>query len=115
MNRLLVVTSVYAVLNATGLFTLRHAMDGTGGDSVGSVLLKPVTLVGVGLYGASFVLFVLTLRHYPLTVVFPIFVGAGYAAAAIGGWAVLREGVSFLGFLGVLLVGIGVVLVQLGR
>lgn len=112
MNRLLVATSVYVALNASGLFVLRRAMNDGDDAALVATLLRPIALCGIALYGASFLVFMASLRHYPLTLVFPVFAGAGYVAVVLGGWLLFSEPISAGRVLGVVLVGIGIVLLQ---
>jgi len=110
--RLAAITALYVALNATGVFLLRDAMSGSSGQRLSSAL-QPALLLGVLCYGLSFVTFVLTLRSYSLSLVFPLLSGAAYAAIAIGSWAFLDEPMPLLRVAGIVAIGTGIVLVQL--
>jgi small multidrug resistance pump len=113
LNGLLGLTIVYVALNATGLLLLRSALRGTGGSSMLSTVLAPRTLIGILFYGCSFLTFIYSLRHHPLTVVFPVFSGCAYAVVVASAWAFLDESASPVQLAGVFAIGVGLVLVQL--
>ncbi len=112
-NGLLALTIVYVALNATGLLLLRSALRGTGESSMVSTVLGPRTLIGIVFYGCSFLTFIYSLRHHPLTVVFPVFSGCAYAVVVASAWVFLGESASTIRLVGVLAIGVGLVLVQL--
>jgi small multidrug resistance pump len=112
-NGLLGLTIVYVALNATGLLLLRSALKGTADSGLTSTVLSTRTIVGVLFYGCSFLTFIYSLRHHPLTVVFPIFSGSAYAVVVASAWVFLDETASTIQLVGVLAIGIGLILVQL--
>ena len=112
VNGLPLLTVLYVALNAGGLFLLRDALAGTSGQPLVEAILRPRVAFGFALYASSFLTFMWALRSHPLTTVFPLFAGAGYAAVAVGGWTLLNEEVTLLKVVGVVLIGVGVVLVQ---
>jgi multidrug transporter EmrE-like cation transporter len=113
LNGLLGLTIVYVALNATGLLLLRSALRATGESSLVSAVLAPRTLIGILFYGCSFLTFIYSLRHHPLTVVFPVFSGCAYAVVVASAWAFLDESASTIQLAGVFAIGVGLVLVQL--
>jgi small multidrug resistance pump len=66
-------------------------------------------------YIASFALLALTLKHLSLGTTYAIWSGVGTLAIAVVGQAVYHELISFTTAAGIALVGVGVVLVHLGR
>ena len=58
----------------------------------------------------SFVLWLVTLQRYPVTTVYPVFVGAGFVGVALGGWLVLGEPFGAGRAVGALVVLAGIVL-----
>jgi multidrug transporter EmrE-like cation transporter len=110
---LLGLTLVYVTLNATGLLLLRSALKAGTDSSLASTVLAPRTIIGILFYGCSFLTFILSLRHHPLTVVFPIFSGSAYAVIVASAWIFLGEAATTVQLAGVLAIGIGLVLVQL--
>jgi multidrug transporter EmrE-like cation transporter len=113
LNGLLGLTIVYVALNATGLLLLRSALKGTGDSSLAGTVLTPRTILGVLFYGCSFLTFIYSLRHHPLTVVFPVFSGCAYAVVIASAWAFLDESASTIQLFGLFAIGVGLVLVQL--
>lgn len=113
LNGLAGLTVVYVALNATGLLLLRSALKGSAESSLATTVLSPRTIVGVLFYGCSFLTFIYSLRHHPLTVVFPVFSGSAYAVVVASAWAFLDESASTVQLAGVLAIGVGLVLVQL--
>lgn len=114
MSDLRISTIVYVVLNAVGLLLLRAAMKqiGEAGTMVFADVLRPGLVAGVVAYGASFVVFIGTLRHHELSVVFPLYSGLAYAAAMLAAWLLLDEVMDAWKLLGLMAVGVGVVLLQ---
>jgi multidrug transporter EmrE-like cation transporter len=113
VNGLLGLTVVYVALNATGLLLLRSALKGSAESSLASTVLTPRSILGVLFYGCSFLTFIYSLRHHPLTVVFPIFSGSAYAIVVASAWVFLDESASTIQLAGVCAIGVGLVLVQL--
>jgi multidrug transporter EmrE-like cation transporter len=73
--------------------------------------LTPGAGLGAVLYVASFALWLVTHQRYPVTSVYPVFVGTGFVGVALGGWLVLGERFSAVRALGALVVFVGIVLV----
>jgi multidrug transporter EmrE-like cation transporter len=113
LTGLLSLTVIYVALNATGLLLLRSALKGTADSSLSTTVLSPRTIMGVLFYGCSFLTFIYSLRHHPLTVVFPVFSGSAYAVVVASAWAFLDESSSAVQLAGVFAIGVGLVLVQL--
>ena len=102
----------YALLSTSGLLLLRRALDveRSPGDGLLDRVLTPGAMLGGALYVASFALWLVTLRHYPVTTVYPVFVGAGFVGVAVGGWLVLGEELDASHALGALVVLVGIAL-----
>lgn len=109
--RLFPLLIVYTLFNTAGLMVLRRALDEqqSPGESLAERLLTPTVFGGGLLYAASFAVWLLTLGKYPVTTVYPAFVGASFVGIALGGWLVLDENVTLVHVFGGLLVlsGIG--------
>lgn len=81
--------------------------------SAGLTRLVPAAM-SLGGYAASFYLLAQALRYIPVSVAYAIWAGAGTAAVALIGFAVLREPASISKVAGVCLVIAGVVMLNLG-
>ncbi len=110
--RLLTLLAGYVLLSTGGLLLLRRALDveRSPGDGFLEKALTPIAAVGALLYVASFVLWLVTLQRHPVTMVYPVFVGAGFVGVALGGWLVLDETFDTVRALGAVVVLIGIVL-----
>ena len=110
--RLATLLGGYVLLSTSGLLLLRHALDvdRSRGDGFLEKVLTPGAALGGVLYAASFVLWLVTLQRYPVTTVYPVFVGAGFVGVALGGWLVLGERFDATRAIGALVVLVGIVL-----
>lgn len=110
--RLAVLLLGYVILSTSGLLLLRGSLDveRSPGDGFLEKLLTPAAAAGAVLYVASFVLWLVTLQRYPVTTVYPVFVGAGFVGVALGGWLVLDEAFGAVRAVGALVVLVGIVL-----
>jgi multidrug transporter EmrE-like cation transporter len=105
---LVATVAAYMMTNASGFLLIasaRHAGSPTG------VLRNPGLLIGVFLYGISFLIWVVALQKFPATTVYPLFIGGGYTATTIASVAFLGESISPLKGVGMAVVGLGVVMV----
>ena len=100
---------VYVALSTAGLLLLRSRLG--SGAGLGDLVTDPRLLVGAACYAASFLTWLLALRHFEITRAFPIFLGSSYAAVTIGAVLVLGEHLTGLRVTGIVLVGLGIVLV----
>jgi small multidrug resistance pump len=110
--RLLTLLACYVLLSTGGLLLLRRTLDveRAPGEGFLEKVLTPGAAVGAVLYAASFVLWLVTLQRYPVTTVYPVFVGAGFVGVALGGWLVLGERLDAARVVGALVVLVGIVL-----
>ena len=111
---LLATVLVYAVLNASGLLLLRVALQTPrGGDerTLGALLSDPRLFAGGLLYVLGFVTWLATLRTHPLSTVYPIFVGVGYASVVIASLWLLDERATVAKVGGLVLIGLGLIFV----
>ena len=99
----------YVTLSTSGLLLLRSRLG--GGETPASLVLEPLFLLGAACYAASFLVWLLALRHFEITRAFPIFLGASYAAVTVGAVLILGEHVGPLRLAGIVLIGGGIVLV----
>lgn len=107
-------TVAYVVLSTAGLLLLRSALgggdDATGVSHVSLLLSNPAFIVGACLYAISFLTWMLALRRFAITTVYPLFIGSGYTAVTLGSLIFLGESLSITGAVGIVLIGAGVVL-----
>jgi multidrug transporter EmrE-like cation transporter len=110
--RLVTLLCSSALLSTGGLLLLRRTLDveRSPGDTFLEKVLTPGAIVGGALYVASFALWLFTLQRYPVTTVYPAFVGAGFVGVALGGWLVLGERFDAVRAIGALVVLFGIVL-----
>src|SRR5687767_7383325 len=83
----------YTVFNTAGF---DGAAPGTRRAAIAGCIarrapLTPAVVGGGFLYSASLTAWLLTLGKYPVTTVYPVFVGASFIGIALGGWLVLDE------------------------
>jgi multidrug transporter EmrE-like cation transporter len=106
-------TATYVALTTSGLLLVRRSLPRVSGSPGGlaSLLDHPQLIAGCVLYAFSFLTFLLALRRFELSIVYPLFVGCAYAAVALGSWLVLDERISIARALGIAVVGIGLLLV----
>ncbi|WP_158545934.1 multidrug efflux SMR transporter [Blastococcus sp. TF02A-30] len=105
----------YVVLGVVGLVLLR-AHIGTAASLVrsGELLRGPVLLAALGAlsYATSFVLWLVVLARVPLSVAYPIAVGATIAMSTLLAWLLLHEPMSVRLVLGLVTIVVGVALVS---
>lgn len=105
--------AAYALLSTGGVLLLRSALKDVDELSFGAVrtlLVEPAFLVGFLLYALSFVTWLLALRRYEVTAIFPVFVGVGYACVVLGGYLFLGESLSAGRVAGILVIFAGMAL-----
>jgi multidrug transporter EmrE-like cation transporter len=83
-----------------------------GGKSIWEHFLhEPRLAIGIFCYGLSFLIWLIALRSYALTTVYPLFIGVGYSSVVLASFIILGENASLVRVVGIAFVGIGVVLV----
>ena len=85
---------------------------GAGAESFAAQVLDPRTLLGLGLYGASALFYIVALRRIPMSVALPS-TAMSYVAAALVGYWVFGETLGGQQVAGVTLIAAGVVLLAL--
>lgn len=105
-------TAIYVCLSTSGLLLLRRSLPRLGhGQLLAELSSQPEVFVGGLLYVLSFLTFLLALRRFQLSLVYPVFLGCGYVAVALGSWLILDERFSVSRVVGITVVGVGLVLV----
>ena len=102
----------YVALSTSGLLLLRYAMDSKRSPEEGVVasVLSLSAVAGGALYVASFAVWLVALQRYPVTTVYPVFVGAGIVGVAVAGSLILGEPFGTAHAVGTIVVLAGVVL-----
>jgi len=103
--KLLLVFIAYVLLSAYGLYKLK----------VSSSYIDPGFALGVGLYGAGFVVWLYLLKSNPLSYIFPVAAGSLILATSILGIVNLNEAVSAAKVSGIILIIVGISLLTIGR
>lgn len=84
----------------------------TLGDPMAALSNWPFWL-GLGLYGAAFLLYAAALARLPLNVAHPVLTSGAIAAVALCSWLIFREPFHWTTIAGILLVVVGVMLITL--
>lgn len=92
-----------------GADAARATPRGPGGE-LGSLLLSPMVMVGIGLYGLGALLWLFVLARAPLSLAYP-FVGLGFILTMAAGAFYLGEQVGAARVAGTLMIAAGCVLV----
>jgi multidrug transporter EmrE-like cation transporter len=107
-------TVTYVALSTSGLLLLRRSLprlSHTPGGLLADLANHPQVIAGGALYALSFFTFLLALRRFDLSLVYPLFAGCAYVAVVLGSWLVLEERLSLGRGVGIAVIGIGLILV----
>jgi multidrug transporter EmrE-like cation transporter len=105
--RLIVYAAIYTTLATLGLVVLRRSLADA---SFSELVRAPGLYAGGLLYAASFGTFLLSLRHFEVLTVFPLFTGIAYATVAVASALYLDEPLTLARVAGIALVAAGAVL-----
>jgi multidrug transporter EmrE-like cation transporter len=92
---------LYSVVSSAGLTMLKLAPQ----------LVSLTFVVGFGLYGIGFLMWLYILKILPLSVAFPIAAGSLLVATQLGGVLVLGERFTALRLVGLIIISIGILVV----
>lgn len=104
----------YALLSTGGVLLLRSSLEDSAGFSTATIrtlLTEPRFLLGFAFYALSFLTWLLALRRYEVTRIFPVFIGAGYCAVVAGAAVFLGEELSLSRAAGIAVILAGILLV----
>jgi multidrug transporter EmrE-like cation transporter len=104
-------TVTYVALSTSGLLILRRSLPKIPSVGVSEVLAHPWVIAGATLYALSFFTFLLALRRFDLSLVYPLFLGSAYVVVAFGSWLVLEERISLDRGVGIAVIGVGLIFV----
>lgn len=105
--RLIAYAAAYTTLATLGLVVLRRTLADA---AVSEAARAPGLYLGGALYAASFGTFLLSLRHFQVLTVFPLFTGIAYATVAVAAAVFLDEPLTWARVAGIGLVAAGAVL-----
>jgi multidrug transporter EmrE-like cation transporter len=105
--RLAAYALAYTTLATAGLVVLRRTLEGA---SITELARTPGLYAGGLLYAASFGTFLLSLRHFEVLTVFPLFTGITYATVVVASALFLDESLTPARLAGIALVAAGAVL-----
>ena len=74
------------------------------------ILQNSLLVLGVILFGISFLFYLFSLSKFQLSVIYPIFVSAGIIIVALASWFFLKETLSVLQILGIISIIFGIFL-----
>jgi drug/metabolite transporter (DMT)-like permease len=115
----LTLLAVNILLNVAGQLAMKRGMTAVGvvalqldrfASTMGQALSNGYVMAGIAAYGVSAILWLVLLSRLPLSYVYPA-ISLGYVVVVLISWAVLKEDIPPLRWLGVLVVCIGVYLV----
>jgi len=114
----LLLTSVF--FNVTANILLKKGVLSVGGitgekTKLFSELIKvassPFIIIGLGLYGMSFIIWLRVLSFNDLSRAYPIFATIVFLLTSIGSMIFLKESISLFRFLGILIMLVGIYIV----
>jgi multidrug transporter EmrE-like cation transporter len=70
---------------------------------------------GMALYGSAFILYIVALKFFPVNFIHPILTAAAIVGVNLASALLLGEKMSAIGYLGILLIVLGVFTVALGK
>lgn len=104
---------MYVLLNSVGQLLIKTGTQEIGEWSQGwAVWWNFKLLSGIGLFGLSFLTWIYILSKHSLSYAFPLAVGLGYVAVVLLAIVVLREMPTGLQFIGMSLIGAGIILMS---
>jgi len=116
--------AISVLLNVCGQISIKQSLlvfQSRAGENVHfglstalPILLSPLTLLGLGLYGASAFFWIYALSRVELSYAYPM-LGVGYVLVAIVSWVFWGEHLTAQRLIGTLVVVVGVYLVGTSR
>jgi multidrug transporter EmrE-like cation transporter len=100
------------MLNTAGLLLLRSALRRAGQEDVLEALVTPRFVGGFTLYGLGFLIWLLSLRQYEISLIYPLFVGVACAALVASAVVLLDESLTGSRAAGTLFVVSGIALLS---
>lgn len=119
----LILIVIAAVLMSFGSLGLKGAITSVGGfgNNVGTLykdivalLLNPIFMVGLLLYGSGTLLWMRVIATEPLSVGYPILLSIAFIAVTLGAVIFFQESISPVKLLGMVIIVVGVVITTNG-
>lgn len=114
----IVILIAYAIIGTAGMILMRmgfveigHITFKTPFFVLLESLLNAKLIIGFLCYIISFLLFLFILSLHTITYGFPIAIGLSYAASILGACLILREDVSYIQWIGIGIIGLGIIIV----
>ncbi len=104
---------IYVVLNSCGQLLIKMGTLEMNGVASVYDLLNLKLIVGIGLFGMSFLTWIYIVSKNNLSYAFPFAVGLGYVAVILLSLLVLKEKATYLQMTGMSLVWMGIILMSL--
>lgn len=109
---------LYLILTCLGLILLKIGGQGTDIKVLNSIFSRQMDykfIIGIICYAISFLLYVVILQKRDLSYIYPLSAGIVNVVSVVAGVFVLKEKITFTGFLGIAAIIIGVVLLNIKR
>lgn len=108
-----------ALCAATSSFLFRISIDRAGGfslniSSVVNLLLQPLFIIGIVLYGAMSIIWLRVLATEPLSVVYPLLISLTFLLVTCGGMYFFKELITVTKITGLVFIISGIILVARG-
>lgn len=111
--RFFILIGIYVLLNSFGQLLIKAgSIEINQNQNIFSIITNMKLLTGIGLFGFSFMTWIYILTKSNLSYAFPFAVGLGYVAIISLSVLVLKETVSHVQWVGIILVGLGVMLMS---
>ncbi|RKZ89711.1 MAG: hypothetical protein DRR19_11245 [Candidatus Parabeggiatoa sp. nov. 1] len=104
---------IYVVLNSCGQLLIKMGTLEMNGVASVYDLLNFKLIVGIGLFGMSFLTWIYIVSKNNLSYAFPFAMGLGYVAVILLSLLVLKEKATYLQMTGMSLVWMGIILMSL--
>ena len=108
----IITASIAQILFKRGISALGH-LDFSLANMfllIPKILQNSLLVLGVILFGISFLFYLFSLSKFQLSVIYPIFVSAGIIIVALASWFFLKETLSVLQILGIISIIFGIFL-----
>jgi multidrug transporter EmrE-like cation transporter len=114
---------IAATLMSAGSLGLRGAIDAIGGfgDNIATIhkdifalMLNPIFIIGITLYGAGTLLWMRVISTEPLSVGYPILMSVAFIAIAFGAAIFFKEAITPQKLIGMVVIVVGVVIATSG-
>lgn len=115
--------AVAAILMSFGSLGLRASIDAIGGfgsdvstiyKDIFALILNPIFLLGLALYGSGTLIWMRVLATEPLSIGYPILMSIAFISITLGAALFFREAISPLRLIGMVVIVVGVVIATRG-